>query len=73
MFVLEYWRQDPLSYRPVKDVIPVPQDPINWPIVDGLIKVVGEIDDSFLEAIVEKALELGWGFNPLTMTFYRLD
>jgi hypothetical protein len=32
-----------------------------------------DLPEDMLRVIVEMAADMGWGYNPLTRTFYRLD
>jgi hypothetical protein len=53
--------------------LPTSLDPRDWHPRAEVIVLKGEVPDEVLQIIVEMALERGWGFNPLTRTFYRLD
>jgi hypothetical protein len=74
MVVAEYWRAD-LYGDPVKHKYSLPLEPIYWPQDPPsiLIRLEGKVDEQTLAEIVERARMLGWGFNPYTRTFYRLD
>jgi hypothetical protein len=73
MLELRYWTAD-VSGRPVKVKAPVPPNPYCWPnIRTALIVVLGDYPEEFMEFLIEDAKECGWGFNPITRTFYRLD
>jgi hypothetical protein len=53
--------------------LPTSLNPRDWHPRAEVIVLKGEVPDEVLQIIVEMALEMGWGFNPLTRTFYRLD
>jgi hypothetical protein len=57
--------------NPVKRAYTLPVDPIYWPTSPKsiLVKVFGDVG----QEIIERARALGWGFNPITGTFYRED
>jgi len=67
---VEFYGVD-LYGNPVKKTYSLPPDPSYWPTRPSsiLVRVLGKVN----EHIIEKAQELGWGFNPHTQTFYRLD
>ncbi len=69
--VLKFWRPD-LNGQPQKVQCTLDPNPLYWPpINDAVIEVRGEVYD--LDDIIAAAREHGWGFNPHTKTFYRLD
>jgi len=70
MLKLRYWALG--LNGPVKIEREVPPDPAVWGNnPTALVEVVGKID--YLEWLIEDAREYGWGFNPYTRSFYRLD
>ncbi len=71
--MVEFWRSNQYDL-PTKISYGVPLNPYNWPTYrDCLVKVLVPLPKEQLEGLIEQALALGWGFNPHTQTFYRLD
>ncbi len=68
--VIQFWKVTPEG-TPKKVSYAIPAHPCYWPQnpPSVLIEVKGEVPDW----LIEEAASWGWGFNPHTKTFYRLD
>ena len=72
MLKVRYWVPD-INGNPLKVTHEVSPDPWTWQRFPdhALIYLVGEVDELFLELLIEDAAEAGWSFNPITRCFYK--
>jgi hypothetical protein len=53
--------------------IPTSFYPGDWHPRAEIVVLNVDLPEDMLRVIVEMAADMGWGYNPLTRTFYRLD
>ncbi len=62
-----------LNYYEGRRKVAVPISPIHWNPRGEIVELLVDLPEKVLNPLVEEARSLGWGFNPHTKTFYRLD
>ena len=62
-----------VSYYEGRKKIAVPLSPMHWHPRGEIVEVLVDIPEDVLNWLIEEAYKWGWGWNPHTRTFYRLD